>query len=312
MPPHPRESQARGRAPLKDDTVEDLITQWLNLLRLTMSPRTVEGYEYHLRRLAKSAPNRLAHEWTEGQLVAYLAERRAAGNGDSAMNQTTAAFRNFFRWACGANSPAKAIPFPRRKKKVQRTLTADETVRLLAACDSSTVIGKRDLAILEVMLDTGLRASELCALRVDQLDVEARRFLVTIKGGDQAEARISRTTAEQLRIWLQIRNLIAAPDCQTVFIGIGGMTPGRTLKRDGLKGIFRAIANRAGLKGVTPHVMRRTFATLAIKAGAPTRVVQVAGRWGDVQMVERYTQAIRPEDIDRYSPVERLLSGQNN
>ena len=58
--------------------------------------------------------------------------------------------------------------------------------------------------------------------------------------------------------------------------------------------------------------LRRTFATIAIKAGAPTRVVQAAGRWGDVSMVERYTADITADDFDRYSPVEALMNGRKD
>jgi integrase len=53
--------------------------------------------------------------------------------------------------------------------------------------------------------------------------------------------------------------------------------------------------------------LRRTFATIAIRNGAPTRVVQAAGRWADVAMVEHYTAAIEAEDFERYSPVESLM-----
>ena len=104
-----------------------------------------------------------------------------------------------------------------------------------------------------------------------------------------------------------MRVRFARPESQTCFVSVGGLTPGAPLTRAGLKCNFMAIGRRAGLQAFTPHDLRRTFATIAIRNGAPTRVVQAAGRWADLMMVERYTADIAAEDFDRYSPVEAVL-----
>ena len=57
--------------------------------------------------------------------------------------------------------------------------------------------------------------------------------------------------------------------------------------------------------------MRRTFATLAIKNGAPTRLVQIAGRWKNIREVERYTRALDAADLEPYSPVGNLFGDQD-
>ena len=75
----------------------------------------------------------------------------------------------------------------------------------------------------------------------------------------------------------------------------------------GLRVAFRYMGKRAGLAAFSPHDMRRAFATMAHRLGAPSRLVQVAGRWEDLRMVARYTPSLTAEDFDPYSPVRGLL-----
>jgi integrase len=59
--------------------------------------------------------------------------------------------------------------------------------------------------------------------------------------------------------------------------------------------------------GFSPHDLRRSFATLSSRLGAPSRIVQVAGRWSDLKMVEGYTQSLEASDFMPYDPVSRIL-----
>ncbi|MCK4692865.1 MAG: tyrosine-type recombinase/integrase [Anaerolineales bacterium] len=81
---------------------------------------------------------------------------------------------------------------------------------------------------------------------------------------------------------------------------MGGNRPGTALTPDGLRSIFRALGAKSGLPNLSPHVLRHTFATLAIRQGASSKLVQVAGGWSSLLMVERYTQAIKPEDFQNH------------
>lgn len=151
-----------------------------------------------------------------------------------------------------------------------------------------------------VMLDTGLRAAEVCGLLLKHLEISNRRLWVEGKGGKWREAIYSERTAVYLEDWLTIRAGIALPETPTVFCSMGGLKPGSPLTADGLRSIFSAMGKRAGIPWLGPHVLRRTFATLAIRQGASTRLVQVAGGWANIQMVVRYTQALQPNDFDGY------------
>lgn len=293
--------------------MQEKITEWLNAIALRNQPHTVKQYNFHLARLKATAPDRAPHEWTTAHLLAFLTVRREAGNGNSVLKQIICAFRSFFAYAVGeAHSPAVALKYPKIHRRKQRTLDAEAALNVLASLDTSTPYGARDLAIITLMLDTGLRASEVCRLQLAKVNLETRHLRVIVKGGDEEEAYFSRATAGNMARWLSARADHARPKIETFFISLGGTKAGSPLTRAGLQSLFRHLGRKAGLEAFSPHDLRRTFATLALREGASTRIVQAAGRWGDVSMVELYTSDITAADIDRYSPVEALLRGRKD
>lgn len=249
--------------------------------------------------------------WLEGReptdrlLVRWLDTRMAWSS--STQYTAVVACRAYFRWRCGReDSPAEQLILPRRVRKPQRTLDELRLMRILGALDTSTAKGVRDTAIVLLLLDTGLRAAEVCRLRLEHLEMADRRFSVRVKGGKWADGVFAPYTASSLVEWLMVRRDVAQVDTPEVFVGIGGKTPGKKLTAYGLKAIFRTLGKRIGFH-FSPHDFRRTFATLSLKGGAPSRLVQVAGRWSSLEQVERYSAAITAEDFEPYSPVHRVL-----
>jgi integrase/recombinase XerD len=300
--------------------METKLAEWSYWLRMKVSKETAKSYEYHLQQLVQMAPGRGVNEWTTAQLLEYIAirskpgrvvDRSVPGMGEAMQKQVVSALRSFFGYARPGQSPAKDLPMPKIHRRKQRTLDADKALKVLASCDTSTDSGTRDLAIMTLMLDSGLRASEVCRLKLSKMDMVRRRFEVVTKGGDEEIGVFSRTTAANLSRWLSIREKYITPGVETLFVSFGGIRPGMPLTSHGLRGLFHDIGLRSGIGRFSPHDLRRTFATIAIRNGAPTRVVQAAGRWGDLSLVERYTQDIQAEDFERYSPVESLLKGRD-
>jgi integrase/recombinase XerD len=228
--------------------------------------------------------------------------------GASSRYQAIAAARHLFAWAVGEErSPAHRLRMPKREIRPQKTLRAEEVERFMAACDTSTGQGTRDAAMIALMVDTGLRVGEVATLRLDGLDIADRCLTVKVKGGKWGQAVFGAYTAGLLGTWLAMRSKFAKPGVQAVFVGVGGLKPGTAMTRHGIRANFYRIGYRAGLGPIMPHALRRTFATLALRAGAPSRLVQVAGRWSSLAMVERYSQAITPRDFDAYSPINRMF-----
>jgi len=278
----------------------DDVHAWLSVN--SFSPNTETRYLTALLRLAGDVPDLSA--LTAPGLRTWL---DAQPWGSSARWVAFCACRGFLRWKFGPDHPALALKIKRQDSGPQRTLKKRQVQDLLASFDTTRPKGIRDLAICTLMLDSGLRVSEVCRLEVRHVDLEERNLKVVVKGGKWAEGVFSSYTALYLSNWLAIRGDYAAPLVKTFFVGIGGNKPGTSLTRNGLQVIFRYWGKQAGIGPLSPHDLRRTFATLATRAGAPGRVLQAAGRWSNISMVERYTRAIDAVDFEPYFPVSNAL-----
>lgn len=274
------------------------------------SRATRKQYGWHLARLsgwlAAQGVRDLA-DVSRSALRAWGAEIRE-GWAPATCKQATNAARSWLRW-CGeeygiGGDLVSALRVPRVPRRVQRVLSVAEVAAMLDICDGS-VKGRRDGALVSLLVDTGLRAGEVCRLQVDDLDLVDGRVLAVVKGGDQRWAYFGQGTGLRLRVWLEARSAVAR--CAALFVSVGGGQPGQALTRDGLRGILRVLGRQAGVAGVCTHAFRRSFACMMIEAGAPSRVVQLAGRWSNLAMVERYTAGLDAGRVVRqYSAVDWL------
>lgn len=272
------------------------------------SPATNAAYGYHLMRLAEWLDDVCIppHKLTAALLRTYLS---ANGWANNTQRQAGNAAKSFLRWRYGATHPCLTVKLPRDDSPPGRTLEQVEVDRLMAIFDTSKPVGWRDLSMIALMVETGLREAEVCRLELDFLNLRARHLDVIAKRRKWREGVFSTITAQYLDIWLNARKEIAHKDNPYVFVGIGGKTPGQKMTPGGLRANFRRMGMRADIGKISPHVMRRTMATLLIESGAPTRLVQVLGAWEDIQMVVRYTRKLKPQQIERYSPlVKQTLS----
>lgn len=192
----------------------------------------------------------------------------------------------------------QVLQTPGIKTTPQRTLTLLEITKMLDVCNVAKPKGIRDVAIITLLLETGLRASELCNLTLDDVSMTGRKLNILSKGGDQEPGYFSFLCSEYLEGWLEIRSSLTKMGRSNhfFFVSIGGLTPSEKLTASGLRRILRILGERAGVEGVSPHAFRRSFATLRIKLGQSTRSVQLLGRWKDLKVFERYTQALLCDD----------------
>jgi len=224
------------------------------------------------------------------------------GWGNSQQYVALCACRKFLAWHFGSDHQALCARIKRIRPRRQRVLSAKCALDLLASFDTSNAKGARDLAIAALALDTGLRCSELCRLRLADVELDQQSLQVIVKGGQWGMAVYSPQTEQYLREWLAFRR--AAQGVGTVFVSTHG---GKALTREGLQTIVKKWGVRLGFK-LSPHDLRRSFATLATIFGAPTRMVQIAGRWNNIEMVEYYTQSLDPAMIAPFLPVARLTA----
>ena len=213
------------------------------------------------------------------------------------------ACRKYLSYKYGPDHPALAARVKRGLPRRQRVLSVENALELLASFDTFTTKGSRDLALAAVLLDTGLRCSEVCRLALADVDLVDRHLQVIVKGGQWAGAVFSTETAQYLREWIVQRRPASGEGA--MFVSLHQQRRGKALTREGLKILVRNWGLSIGIK-LSPHDFRRSFATLSTIFGAPSRIVQVAGRWSQITMVERYTQDVQQSAIEPYLPVARL------
>jgi integrase len=183
----------------------------------------------------------------------------------------------------------------RPKPRKQRTLTLEQKVVLQRACHK-THSGKQTALMLEVLWCCGLRASEIVRVEVKDLDLTAGTLGVRGKGDTWGEVAIVLYLCALLEAWLkEERRFIAKPDTPTIFLNT---RTGAPLTVDGFKALCHHISARANVP-FSPHDARRGMACEMIQRGIPSRIVQLQGRWSNLAMLERYTNALTTADVRR-------------
>lgn len=308
--------------PSPDEPYKSLIDQFLKMLyQGGHSKRTIVSYGWHLNKLAiwlkkhqVENPDQFSAELILDWGV-YLRSKYSA----QTRKQSIISTRMFFRFMqkmeqCGATvvqNLEKILIVPATKVTPQRTLTEKEISALLAISDGNRPHEVRNRAIIVLLVDTGLRAMELCEIQVSNVSLRHHKITIIGKGGETEDVFFSTQTAEYLKEWLDVRNRLDT-NSKYLFLGIGGITPGQQLTPRGLRIILKNLGEQAGVEQVHPHAFRRSFATLRIKQGQSTRSVQRLGRWKNLAIFERYTQALMKDDefakseAELFSPLKKI------
>jgi site-specific recombinase XerD len=210
-----------------------------------------------------------------------------------------------------------ALKIPSVPKQVQRTISDVEFMALMKACARPVTYGLtereamiaavRNAAIISLLYDSLMRASEMIALKVADVDMKRRLALIKAgKGGDFRYTTFGEETEVALARWLKVRRVPS--DAPWLFVSIAGNTPGEQLTVRGLRSIVKALGERAGVPDVSPHAFRRGGAVEKARNGIPLRMLQAEAGWASVQMADIYTRALTltPEtapEVQQYSPV---------
>lgn len=211
-----------------------------------------------------------------------------------------------------ANPLAKLRP-GRLPKKDVRPLSDEEHRRIIESLDPRTATGLRNLAVVSVLLDTGLRASELCHLRLADLNLATGE--VCVLGGKGAKDRVvalgrrSRdVVARYVRVFRHAGDVAAGPNAP-LFLSHRG----RPLKREALARIVAQIGRRAGVDPLYPHRFRHTFGVAYLRAGGDVLTLQRILGHTTLVMVNHYLHLATSDVVARHqahSPVDRLPNFQ--
>ncbi|MBU4484414.1 tyrosine recombinase XerC [bacterium] len=203
-----------------------------------------------------------------------------------------ASLRSFFQYFVKkgsiTNNPAKQIASPKIPKRIPKFLSIDETKILLDTPDTTTTLGKRDKAIIEVLYASGLRVSELVALDTQHIDLDNGMIRVQGKGKKERIVPVGKKAVESLRVFLNDRGklLSQAQPTHAVFVNRSG---GRLTPRSVERMLNKYIKQCGIQKKVTPHVLRHTFATHLLNSGADLRGIQELLGHASLSTTQKYT-----------------------
>lgn len=258
-----------------------------------LSEHTVRAYRGDLVDLASRSAV-APQEVSLATLRAWLADAVETGAAASTIQRKVSCVRGFFRWAVREGhlvaDPSARLKSPKRGRRLPVVPTAAAVNQVLAAAETTvgeqdSAIGRRDLALLELLYASGLRVSELCGLSLSQLDLGQRVVRPVGKGGRQRTVPFGVPAAEALRSWLDARQEIAHPRSpDLVFLGArgGGLDPR----------VARRVVNRATAdegSQVSPHALRHAMATQLLEGGADLRSVQELLGHASVATTQIYT-----------------------
>ena len=242
----------------------------------------------------------------EAQIEAWFASLSTRGLSAATAARRRSAVRQFYRFALGegwrTDDPSRRLDAPKQGRPLPRTLSRDEIEALLAAAGKDDSAGAtRMLALVELAYASGLRVSELLALKVEAVRRDPAWLIVRGKGGKERLAPLNGAAREAVKAWLDVRDARKpkkGPDSPWLFPSTGAeghLTPRRFAQQ------LDQAAIDAGIDParVSPHVLRHAFATHLLEGGADLRVVQTLLGHADIATTQIYTHVA----VDRLSQV---------
>jgi site-specific recombinase XerD len=246
-----------------------------------------------------------------GVIRQYLAHCQERGFAKASLGMNYRVLHAFFNWlkreGIVTANPLEGIGPPRQPKQYPFVLDESQVRALLGACDKSTAHGVRNYAMLLLFVDCGLRLNELIGLRLGDVSVAQRSLKVHGKGARDRIVFMGARTAKAHRRWLELRGFRTGYS-DALFID----RKGEPLKPRWVQQVIARLGVKAGIKGVrvSPHTLRHTAATLAVKNGMDPFALQRLFGWENISTALKYVHlagtALR-EAHAKASPVDRLL-----
>ncbi|MCX5797524.1 MAG: tyrosine-type recombinase/integrase [Elusimicrobia bacterium] len=281
---------------------------------LNLAAGSVRWYRFILRDLAAFLESRGAPELgavTPSLLREHLAHLREKGISAETVSRVYGAIRCAFRFWKGEGAiptnPMELVERPRCERVLIRPFSPEQAGRLIEMPDVRTVEGLRDRAMLMLMLDSGLRISEVLSLEASRVEWSNCTATVMGKGRKERSVPFSEMTRQALQQYAEARakGLVAAPQ---LFLG----RTGKAVDRAKVRILIIRYGRQAGIEGVrlSPHTLRHTFAVLYIRNGGDSFSLQEILGHSTLEMTKRYVHLARrdvAEQHRKFSPMESLL-----
>lgn len=274
----------------------------------------LEGYEAYLVTEKKASSNTLSSylrdvnqfvRWLEGEglspeqaaqpdVESYTKHLSSKGKSVATVTRSLASLKSFYTYMLGAGhvalNPARGIAPAKVERKLPQILTSKEVELFLEQPDPADAKGCRDKAMLELLYATGIRASELINLNIQDLNLRSGvLYCRGSKGVRSIPVYPSAVVAVSDYIY-RMRGLITGPESgNALFVNLNG---GR-LTRQGFWKIVKGYATEAGItKEITPHTLRHSFALHLLENGASVKDIQTMMGHADISSTQVYVQLL--------------------
>jgi len=281
-PPHSATAE-----PVADSRLERYLAHLRNERRL--SANTLSAYARDGRTLQALAAGRALEALAVQDIRRFVATLHGKGQSPRSLARVLSSWRGLYDWLArhrevGAN-PCNGVRPPRAAKRLPRTLSPDEAVRLVSLEDATT-FGIRDRALFELAYSCGLRVSELTGLDVGHVDSATGEVRVTGKGAKTRIVPVGTHALAAIGLWLARRQSMVKPGEEALFVGRAGrrLTPREVQKR------IKRWAAAAGLDvDVHPHMLRHSFASHVLQSSGDLRAVQEMLGHASIASTQVYT-----------------------
>ncbi len=283
--------------PTAPDHLDECIERYLAYLTVEkgLAPNTQEAYGRDLMRFAaffRDAGFRHFAAADPAAVLKYLIDLRRQGLEPRSRARHLVSLRGFFRFLLNEKiipgDPTRLIDLPKSGRHLPGVIPVEEIRRLLGAPDREQSRGQRDAAMLELLYAAGLRVSELVALDLKHLNLEAGFVRVRGKGSKERIVPIGRQAQTALRSYLETGRpqLMKQRVGSHVFVA----RQGRPMTRQGFWKLVKKYARQAGIRAdISPHTLRHSFASHLLEGGADLRAVQIMLGHADIATTQIYT-----------------------
>ena len=274
------------------------IDNYLDHLRVErgLARNTLEAYARDLGEIAVHVDEAQAADVTRidpTALLAFVVGASRRGKSARSSARQLSALRGFFRFLVREHAietdPTELIDRPKLARKLPRILSYEDVDRILAAPPLDTERGVRDSAMIHLMYASGLRVSELCSLKVGDLDRKVGTVAPLGKGSKRRLVPVGQIALQRLDLYLdavRVHHKRAALDPHLF------LSPrGKRFTRQGFWKLLKTYARGAGITTpISPHKLRHSFATHLLRGGADLRAVQAMLGHADLGTTEIYTR----------------------
>jgi integrase/recombinase XerD len=285
------------------------ITAFLNFCRLEkgLAENTLQAYSSDLSSFGAFLGDIDAAPGAEDmrRYVDHLNESGLSGRSIARRLTTLRSLFGFLlREGLIETDPSEHMRAPRQWRAIPKFLNLEEIERIIACADKTSPRGLRDRAMLELLYAAGLRVSELCRVGMSDLNLELGILRTTGKGNKQRLVPVGKDAVKAVEDYLKDgrTGLLKGRASRFLFV----TARGGCLTRQGFWKLLAAYGRKAGIfRGLTPHMLRHSFATHLLEGGADLRSVQAMLGHADISTTQIYTHVMRSrlrETVEKHHP----------